>query len=115
MLKVLTILARVITASATSVRNQIYEEPTSARMLQARYILEMVYGQDTAKVVLAGKLMGLDPQLSKGRFVTRGRFGGGTANVHGLVEQVWRREFEKQVFYNLLLYQKDRDSARSLM
>ena len=67
----LRILARVITASATSVTNQIYEEPTSARMLQARYILEMVYGQDTAKVVLAGKLMGLDPQLSKGSFVTR--------------------------------------------
>ena len=86
LLKVLRILARLITASSTCVRNQITEEPTSVRMLQARYMLEMVYGQDTAKVVLAGKLQGLDPQLSKGRFVTRGRFGGGIANVLGLVE-----------------------------
>jgi hypothetical protein len=82
-------------------------------MMQTRYMLEMLYGQNTAKVVLVGKLMGLAHQLT-GRFVTMGRFGGGTANVHGLVEQVWRRVFEKQVFYNLLLYQKDRDSARSV-
>jgi hypothetical protein len=61
---------------------------TSVRMLQARYMLEMVYGHETAKVVLAGKLLGLDPQLSKGRFVKRWRFGRGI--VLWLVEQVWQ-------------------------
>ena len=86
LLKVLRILARLITASATCVRSQIYVEPTSVRLLQARYMLEVVYGQDTAKAVLARKLLGLDPQLSKGRYVTRGRFGGGIVSVLGLVE-----------------------------
>jgi hypothetical protein len=37
------------------------EKHTSARMLQARYRLELVYGQITANVVLAGNL-GLEPQ-----------------------------------------------------
>ena len=86
LLRVLRILARVISASAAGDGSQISEEPNSVRMLQARYMLEMVYGQDTATEVEAGKLVGLDPQLSKGRFVTRGRFGEGIANVLGLVE-----------------------------
>ena len=71
-IKVLRIIARLITASAAGERSHATKEPNSVRMLQARYMLEIVYSQDTAKEITAGKLMGLDPQLSKGRFVTRG-------------------------------------------
>ena len=86
LIKVLRIIARLITASAAGERSHATKEPNSVRMLQARYMLEIVYSQDTAKEITAGKLMGLDPQLSKGRFVTRGRFGAGIAKVLGLVE-----------------------------
>ena len=84
--KVLRIIGRLIAASGAGKRSQVYEEPTSVKLLQARYMLELVNGQDTAKAVLTGKLVGLDPKLSKGRYVTRGRFGAGLATVLGLVE-----------------------------
>ena len=54
--------------------------------MQARQLLEITYGQETALEVIKGTLVGLDPVLSKGRFVTRGRFGSGIAKILGLVE-----------------------------
>ena len=86
LMKILRILARLINASETKNRTNINEEPNAVRIMQARLLLEIVYGQDTAREVLAGKLVGLDPRLSKGRFVTRGRFGQGIALVLGLEE-----------------------------
>ena len=86
LLKVLRIVARLITSSKSCKRTDILLEPSSESITQARHLLEIVYGQDTASEVLSGKLVGLAPKLSKGRFVTRGRFGSGLANVLGLVE-----------------------------
>ena len=86
LLKVQRILARLISASAYQDRSRIIEEPTAVKMMQARFLLELVYGQDTALEVHAGKLVGLCPQLSRGRYVTRGRFGKGLANILGAVE-----------------------------
>ena len=80
------IVARLITSSKSCKRTDILLEPSSESITQARHLLEIVYGQDTASEVLSGKLVGLAPKLSKGRFVTRGRFGSGLANVLGLVE-----------------------------
>ena len=84
--KVLRILARLIAASTTKDRASVGDEPTAVKIMEARAMLEIVYGQDTAKEVLNGKLVGLDPVLSAGRYVTRGRFGQGIALVLGLVE-----------------------------
>ena len=86
LLKVLRIIARIITVSCTGYREDARIEPTADRISQARHLLEIVYGQDTALQVSSGKLVGLNPRLSKGRFVTRGRFGSGIAKVLGLIE-----------------------------
>ena len=86
LLKVLRIVARLINSSKSCKRTDILVEPRSESITQARHLLEIVYGQDTASEVLSGKLIGLAPKLSKGRFVTRGRFGSGLANILGLVE-----------------------------
>ena len=84
--KVIRILARLIAVSVSKDKTSISLEPTAVRMKQARIILEIVYGQDTTKEVVSGKLVGLDPVLSGGRYVTRGRFGKGIALVLGLEE-----------------------------
>ena len=86
LLKVLRILARLIAVSAVKKKPSILEEPSVERLEKARALLEIVYGEDTAKEVVNGKLVGLDPVLSKGRYVTRGRFGQGIALVLGLEE-----------------------------
>ena len=86
LLKVLRIIARIIAISVDRDKASSNMEPTAVRMKQARVLLEAVYGQDTVKEVVAGKLVGLDPILSAGRYVTRGRFGKGIALVLGLEE-----------------------------
>ena len=60
--------------------------PSAVRIQQASILLEIIYGQETIKEVKAGKLVGLDPVFSAGRYVTRGRFGKGIAAVLGLEE-----------------------------
>ena len=82
-LHVLRIIARLVGANKLKA---IVSEPSPEGIAIARQLLEVVYGQDTAIEVERGKLVGLDPRLSKGRFVTRGRFGKGIANVLGIAE-----------------------------
>ena len=67
MSKVTRILARLIAVSVSKDKTSISLEPTAVRMKQARIILEIVYGQDTTKEVVSGKLVGLDPVLSGGK------------------------------------------------
>ena len=88
LLKVLRILARVINASVEKNvdGSGIKVSPSAVRIQQARILLEIIYGQETIKEVNAGKLVGLDPVFSAGRYVTRGRFGKGIAAVLGLEE-----------------------------
>ena len=84
--KVLRIVARFLIAARLSDRSKVQIEPTPVILQNARFLLEIIYGQDTAIKVLEGKLVGLEPILSKGRYVTRGRFGRGIAIILVIVE-----------------------------
>ena len=84
--KVLRIISRFLVASRSRNRSLIEVEPAPELLTQSRHLLEIVYGQDTAVVVRSGRLVGLDPVLSRGRYVTRGRFGKGIASILGIIE-----------------------------
>ena len=84
LLKVLRIVARVIAGSKD--RAAIMKDPTAEGILRARLLLEIVFGQETKLAVREGKLVGLDPQMSRGRYVTRGGFGRGITVILGIVE-----------------------------
>ena len=84
--KVQKVLARIIKASRTGTREDVKSIPEVKYMRLAEELLFITAMIETDPVVKTGKLVGMDPVWSHGKWVTRGRLGGGMVRILGVVE-----------------------------
>ena len=84
--KVFAILARVLAANKSQLRATITSEPTVYYLSLAENLAFLVASTDTDPLVKAGKLDGMAPYWSCGRWNTRGRLGKGAFKVLGVSE-----------------------------
>ena len=80
------IVARIIQASASGDEREIRKEPSVKGLDLARRMMFMVATVETDGVVKSGKLSGLNPTWSNGRWITRGRLGKGIWKLLGAEE-----------------------------
>ena len=84
--KVLAILARFLAANKLQHRAAVTEEPTVHYLSLAEHLTFIVATEETDPLVKAGKLDGMAPYWSMGRWNTRGRLGKGAFKVLGVAE-----------------------------
>ena len=84
--KVLAILARVLTANKSQSRASVTNQPTVYWLSMAEHLAFIVASGDTDPLVKSGRLDGMAPYYSCGRWNTKGRLGKGAFKVLGVSE-----------------------------
>ena len=84
--KVFAILARDLAANKSQLRATIINEPTVYYLSLAEHLAYIVAMAETDPLVKSGKLDGMAPYWSMGRWNTRGRLGKGAFKVLGVSE-----------------------------